>query len=181
LPQRYAFLRLDVGDEVGSDQVPVVVVHDGADHSHQKVPFPEGAQPDGLDHLFELGRRVVLGAGGGHPAAQFVDRVDPGAEDEDVLVADFLVDLHVGAVHGADDHPAVHHELHVAGPRGLGARGRDVLAELGGGDDDLGVGDAVVGQEDDLEQAFGLVVVVEDVGDFVDELDDVFGGDVAGG
>ena len=55
------------------------------------------------------------------------------AEEEDVLVPQHLVHLHVGAVQGADGHRAVHHELHIAGAAGLLAGGGDLLGELAGG------------------------------------------------
>ena len=58
------------------------------------------------------------------------------AEDEVVLLAaGLLADLHVGAVHGAHDEAAVHHELHVRGAAGLSARRGDVLGGVGGRDD----------------------------------------------
>ena len=75
------------------------------------------------------------------------------AEDEDVLPADMLADLDVGAVEGADGERAVERELHVAGARRLHAGRRDLLGQVGGRDDPLGTADIVVGQEDDLQQA----------------------------
>ncbi len=81
-------------------------------------------------------------------------------EDEDVLVADFLADFDVGAVHGADGERAVEGELHVARAGGFGAGGGDLLGEIGGGKDTLGQRDAVVGQERDLEPiAHGRIIV----------------------
>jgi hypothetical protein len=55
------------------------------------------------------------------------------AEDEDVVVADLLADLDVGAVVGADGQRAVERELHVAGARGFGAGGGDLLRQVGPG------------------------------------------------
>jgi hypothetical protein len=49
-----------------------------------------------------------------------------------------FADLDVGAVQGADGQRAVERELHVAGARGLGAGGGDLLGQVGGRDDDLG-------------------------------------------
>lgn len=51
------------------------------------------------------------------------------------------LDLDVGAVVGANDDAAVHHELHVRCARGLSSRGGDVLRDVVGGDDDLRVAD----------------------------------------
>jgi hypothetical protein len=42
-------------------------------------------------------------------------------------------------------------ELHVAGAGGFHARGRNLLGEVGGGNDHLGEADIVVGEEDDLQ------------------------------
>jgi hypothetical protein len=55
------------------------------------------------------------------------------AEQEEVLGADLLADLDVGAVQRADGQRAVHRELHVAGARGLLAGGRDLLGQVGAG------------------------------------------------
>ena len=54
------------------------------------------------------------------------------AEDEDVLRADMLADLDIGAVERADGERAVERELHVAGAGGFHAGGRDLLGEIGG-------------------------------------------------
>jgi len=37
-------------------------------------------------------------------------------KDEHVILPNLLSNLHVGAVHGANDEAAIHHELHVACP-----------------------------------------------------------------
>ena len=57
------------------------------------------------------------------------------AEDEDVVVADQIADLDVGAVERADGQRAVQRHLHVAGAGGLHAGGGNLLGEVGGGDD----------------------------------------------
>ena len=75
------------------------------------------------------------------------------AEDEDVLGADMIADLDVGAVEGADGEGAVQRQLHVAGAGCFHAGGRDLLGEIGGRHDLLGEADIVVGEEHDLEQA----------------------------
>ena len=56
-----------------------------------------------------------------------------------------------------------------------------MLAELRGRDDDLGLGHVVVGQEDDLEQIADLRVVVDRLGDGVDQGDDLLRHVVGGG
>ena len=70
-------------------------------------------------------------------------------------------------------------ELHVAGAGGFHAGGRDLLGEVGGGNDHLGEADIVVGQEHDLELAADRGIVVDDLRDVVDQLDDQLGVAVA--
>ena len=103
------------------------------------------------------------------------------AEQEEILVADFLADFDVGAVQGADGHGAVHHELHVAGARRFLAGGGNLLGQIGAGADDLHRGDPIVGQESQLQLVADLGVVVDDLGDVVGQLDDLLGHVVAGG
>lgn len=52
------------------------------------------------------------------------------AEDEHVVLADLLSNLHVGAVHGANDERSVHRKLHVGRAGRLRPRRADVLAQL---------------------------------------------------
>ena len=75
------------------------------------------------------------------------------AEDDDVVVADALLDLDIGAVERADGDRAVQRELHVAGAGGFHAGGRDLLGQIGRRHHDLGQADIVVRNEHDLEQA----------------------------
>ena len=102
-------------------------------------------------------------------------------EQEDVLVAQLLVHLHVGAVQGADGQSTVHHELHVAGTAGLLAGGGDLLGQLTGGHQLLSQGDAVVLQEDHLQLILTDGIGVDLGGQGVDELNDPLGNMVAGG
>ena len=51
-------------------------------------------------------------------------------KDEHVVLANLLSNLNIGAVHGANDETAVHHELHVACARGLCACCGDLLGQL---------------------------------------------------
>ena len=112
--------------------------------------------------------------------AQRLDLLDGQAEDEDVVVADLLLDLDVGAVERADGERAVERELHVAGAGGLLAGGGNLLGEVGRRDDFLGERHAVVGQEGDLELAADARVGVDARADDVDRADDVLGEVVAG-
>jgi hypothetical protein len=53
-----------------------------------------------------------------------------------------------------------------------------VLTEFSGRDNDLCVGDVIVGEEDYFEQTFCLAVVVDNCSYLVDQFDDMFGSDI---
>ena len=72
------------------------------------------------------------------------------AKQEEVLVADGFADFDVGAVKRADRHGPVHHELHVARSRGLLARCRNLLGQVGRRTDLLHARYVVIGVEDHL-------------------------------
>jgi hypothetical protein len=55
----------------------------------------------------------------------------PHAKDENVVVANLLRNLHVGAVQRANDQGAVHGELHVACAAGLRAFSQGAIAAVG--------------------------------------------------
>ena len=54
-----------------------------------------------------------------------------------------------------------------------------MLAELRCWNDDLGIGDTIVGQEYNFQIAFGFSIVVDDYGDLIDKFDDIFGSDIS--
>ena len=145
------------------------------------ISSAEEAILDLVDALPEFGVAVVVVEGVVAALVQRVHLLDVHAEDEDVVVAHLLSHFDVGAVEGADGERAVQHELHVAGARGLGAGGRDLLAQVGGRDDLLGKRHAVVLQVDHLELVADDGVVVDHVADGADQSDDVLGHVVAGG
>ena len=60
------------------------------------------------------------------------------AEDEDILGADMLADLDIGAVQRADGERAVERKLHVAGAGRFHAGGRNLLGQIGRRNDRLG-------------------------------------------
>ncbi len=66
-------------------------------------------------------------------------------------------------------------EFHVSGAGGLHAGGRDLLREVGGGNDLLGQRDPVVRHERDPDSPVHLAVVVHHIGNAVDEADDELG------
>ncbi len=105
----------------------------------------------------------------------------PEAEEEEILLANRVQDLDVGAVVGADGERPVHHELHVAGAGGfLSGRG-DLLRQVGARRDHLHAGDPVVGNEGHPEPVTHNGIAVDDVGHVVDQLDDLLRHLVTGG
>lgn len=63
----------------------------------------------------------------------------------------------------SDDETAVQAELHVTRTTGLCSGSGNVLANVAGRADDLGLADVVVAQEDDLERITNIRIVVDDV------------------
>ena len=102
------------------------------------------------------------------------------AEQEEVLRAGFLAHLDVGPVEGADGQRPIHHELHVSGARRFFARGGDLLGEVRARIDQLPVLHVEVRDESDLHLTVDGGVVVDRLGDGVDQLDDQLGDEVAG-
>ena len=173
---RHLGLHVHVAAEVGAEHVRVVGEELFGDVLEQvRTVGAEEAGTDEVDNaaqvvvlLVEVARTVALGE-------QVGDFFDGEAEDEDVLVADFFLHFHVGAVKRTDGERAVEGELHVAGTRGFGARGRNLFGEVRGRDDLLGEGHAVVLEEHHLELALANRVGVDDGGDGVREADDLLG------
>jgi len=70
------------------------------------------------------------------PAALHFGRGE--AEDEDILPAHLFHDFHVGAVQNPNGQGSVELQLHVTRARRFGPRQGDLLAEIRGGNDQLG-------------------------------------------
>lgn len=160
-----------------------VVVEEGIGQILERIGISgaEEAVLDLVDALPEFRVAVVVVEGVIAALVQRVHLLDVHTKDEDVVVAHLLGHFDVGAIEGADGERTVQHELHVAGAGGLGAGGRDLLAQVGGRDDLLGKGHAVVLQVDHLELVADDGVVVDHVADGADQSDDVLGHVVAGG
>ena len=140
--------------------------------------MPAGDQVDGAAEVL-VGLVIV-----GRPIAAGLQLCDLGlvhAEEEEVVVADEPADLDIGAVIGADGQGAVEGELHVPSAGGLLAGERDLLGQVGRGDEPLGKGDVVVRREGHEEPAFDAGVGVDDLGRGVDQVDRLLGHPVAGG
>ena len=101
-------------------------------------------------------------------------------EDQLVLLAGSVCDLHVCAVQSAQSDSAVQHELHVAGTGSLGASQRDLLRDLGGGHQVLAQRDAVLFQIDHAQLVAHSGVVVNEVAQLADHADHLLCHVVAG-
>ena len=110
-----------------------------------------------------------------------VDLLHGCAEDILVFDAGFLDDLHIGTVQSAQGHSAVEHQLHVAGAGGLRAGRGDLLGNVGGGDDMLGVGAVVVLHEHHFHLIVHLRIIVNHPGDTVNIADNRLGTGIARG
>lgn len=167
--------------EVVADQVEVVVVSDCVDQLTEFLLPSEHAVLDGVEDLSKGTTDVLVWVHVSHSFSESFDFSDSGAEDEFVFFSDFFADFDVGTVHGTEEDAAVHDELHVGSSGGFHTSCGDVLGDFGGGDDDHGAGDVVVGVEDDLEEFVDCGVVVDFFSNGVGELDDALGSEVAWG
>ena len=113
-------------------------------------------------------------------AAQLLHVISAQTEEEKVLFAHRLHDLDVRAIVGADGHRAVHHELHIAGARGLFAGSGNLFGQIGGSADFFHLGNVVVRLEHHLELVADQRVIVDHGSHVVDQLDDLLGADVTG-
>ena len=146
-------LRLPIGVEIGRDH-EVVVVEQRLDERADSGPARRART--------RRPRCVVIASASRGEASTASRPVKRGcrrcstslggqAEDEDVVGADPVANLDVGAVERADGQRAVERKLHVAGAGGLHAGGRDLLRQVGRRDDRPREADVVVRQERDLE------------------------------
>ena len=169
-------LHVHVAAEVSAEHVRVVSEKFVCNVFEQiRTVGAEEAGTDEVDNatqivvlLVEITRTVALGE-------QVGDFFDGEAEDEDVLVADFFLHFHVGTVERTDGERAVEGELHVAGTRGFGARGRNLFGEVCRRNDLFGEGDAVVLEEHHLELALANWVGVDNGSHGVCEADNLLG------
>ena len=140
----------------------------------------KGAVDEGVHDALEPRDRLVVVAGV-VVAAKLGELLLASPEDVGVVLADGIGDFHVGAVERAEREGAVHHELHVRRSRGLFSCHRDLLGDVGCGDDVLGGRHVVVLDENHADEVLRVGVVVDDAADFVDELDNGLRPLVSGG
>ena len=178
------FPRIHVAAEVGHDQVGIVVVHElVVDALEVARKTRKGVVLELVHHAAQT-LAIVVERIPSKVAVRRPELLDLGsgqAKDGLVLAAGQVGDLDVGAVEGAQRNGAVHHELHVGRARGLLAGRGDLLRDLGGGVDELGVAHAEVGDKADLHDLIDAGIVVDDVGNGVNEADGLLGKGVARG
>ena len=102
------------------------------------------------------------------------------AEQEEVILARFFGHFDSRAVTGTEGQCPVHHELHVTGATGFVAGSRDLIGNVGRGDQPLRQRHAVLGQEHDFEPTPHRRVPVDGASEIVKELNDELGEPVGG-
>ena len=102
-------------------------------------------------------------------------------EDEHILRSCLGKHLHVCAVQRTDGERAVDHQLHAARAAGLLACQRDLLADLGRGNEGLGHADVVVLEEDEIDLLADARILLDVLADHAEQLDDALGHVVARG
>ena len=143
------------------------MVRDGIDECGELALVAKGAGANGVEDLLQVGVDAVLAVG--VRVAEVFDVFGEVAKEEDVgfanLTSDFDLEgmleedvkssgyerTHVCAIACSDNHTAVEHKLHVARATCFRACSGDVLADVGSRDDDLGLADVVVLDEDDFQ------------------------------
>ena len=96
----------------------------------------------------------------------------PQAEDEDVLCANVVANFDIRSIQRADCERTVQGKLHVAGAGSFHSRRRNLLGQVGGGNDLLRQTDIVIGQENDPQEIANEGIAIDDLGHIIDELDD---------
>lgn len=154
-------LGLEERLEVIGETVVVSAVNDAVDQRLEGGGLPEDALSNGIDGLLE--RVWNFDAAEAVRVSEIVNLVRSVSEEEDIVVADLLGDLDVGAIDGTQDETTVEAELHVGRSGSLGTGSRDVERDIRGGDEQLGETDTVVGKEDDLVDVLHVLVGIDDL------------------
>ena len=97
-----------------------------------------------------------------------------------MLVPDFLMDLHIGSVHSTQGNGAVKHKFHVAGSGGFLAGGGNLFADVSSGEQFLSQRHIIVLQEHHFQFSGRPVILVNEPGYGVDQLDGNFSFPITG-
>ena len=114
-------------------------------------------------------------------ATQFGKLIIGRTEDIGVLLPHGLENFNVRTIQGSQGQRTVHHELHVRGTGSFLTSHRDLLGNIRSRNDVLGGRDIVVVNENNLDAVIDIRIIVDQVGNGVNQLDDSLCADVAGG
>ncbi len=169
-------LRLDVGTQVGQVSVEVAVRQERVPDRREGAGLL-GAKRARRDHIQGAARLVLVLVMPVRvvPAAAVGDFLGAEPEEEEIVFTRLGGHFDRGAVAGADRERAVHHEFHVARATRLVAGGGDLFRDVAGGNQPLGQGDIVLGEEINLELRAGRGIGIDHRADIVDQLDDQLG------
>lgn len=134
---------------------------------------------DYLNHLLKGFWNIVFRSRCAHLLPHSLNFLDSRTKNEDILITNFFVNFNIGSVHGSDDKSSIHNKLHIRSSRRLCSRSWNVLREFSSWDDNFSIGYAIVGKEQTFQVVFGFAIIVDDVADFVDEFDDLFGVEIS--
>ena len=91
-------------------------------------------------------------------------------EQKEIFFAGFFSHLNGRAVTRADGQRSVHHELHIAGATCFVAGRGNLIGDIRRGNEPLGHGNTVIGQEQNLEPSADHRIGVDRVSDVIDKL-----------
>src|SRR5205814_652141 len=103
-------------------------------------------------------------------AAPFLDLVRLQAEYEYVVGTYMLADFDIRTIERPDRQRPVEGEFHIAGAGGLHSGSRNLFRYVGGRNYRLRQADIVIGQEHDFEHVARDGIVVDELGDVIDQL-----------
>src|SRR3569832_2516550 len=179
---RHPLLGRDIRGVIRQQQIMIAAVREAIDDGavQFRITRRKVAARDHVERLTYFVILVIVVPGVVTPRTRLRHLLRGEAEDVDVVLAHLLTNLDIRAIEGADGERADKREFHIAGARGLGTGGGDLLGEIAGRDDHLRERYAVIGQKNHLELIADGGVVVDDIRDVVDELDDALGHRVTG-
>lgn len=138
---------------------------------------PEQPALQCLENLLGLFRNLLLA----DELPYTTNLVTGGPEYEGVLFTHLLMYFDVGPIHGPNNYPPIHHELHVGGAASLHTRRGYMLADIRGGYKYLSHGYVVVGDIYHLQQPVDAQVIVDGVADTGQQLYNPLGRYIAWG
>ena len=140
----------------------------------------QGAIGQSVDHALQA-RHVLVVPTRIVVATQFGKLIIGRTEDIGILFPHGLENLNVCTVQGSQGQRTVHHELHVRGAGSFLTSHRNLLGNIRSRNDVFGGRDIVVVNENNLDAAIDIRIVVDQVGNGVNQLNNCLRANVAGG